>query len=232
MVTICSDSVRSLPTSDSAMTNVSSTIRYHLAELECATDLSNPKRLLPDLSETDQVILDIGCGIGQSFLALGCLDRNCIGVDIDEEAIAYGRSHFGDRVEYFVAEAAQLPIESGTVDLVISRVTLPYTNLSPAIGEVRRVLRDGGRIWITLHSREMVLGWLRQSLRSRNLRGSVQRAYSLLNGYAFKHFGLLFPYFNGKYESWQDVPAILRLLAKHGFEARQVRSNEHILVTG
>ncbi len=133
---------------------------------------------------------------------------------------------------HFAADAAQLPIESGTVDLVISRVAFPYTNLPRAIAEARRVLRDGGRIWITLHSREMVLAWLRQSLCSRNPRASAQRAYTLLNGYAFKHFGLLLPYFNGKYESWQDVPAILRLLAKHGFEARQAGNDEHTLVRG
>lgn len=214
------------------MAKLNSTIEYHLAELAVATDASRPERVLPALTESDRVILDVGCGIGQSFVALGCLDRTCIGVDIDEEAIAYGRSRFGDRIQYVVAEATDLPVASGTVDLLISRVTLPYTNIPRALEEARRVLRDGGRIWLTLHSREMVLEWLGQTVRDRAPRASLQRVYTLLNGYALKHLGLVFPFLNGAYESWQDVPATLQLLAKYGFDARELDAGKHCLVMG
>jgi ubiquinone/menaquinone biosynthesis C-methylase UbiE len=210
----------------------SSSIDYHLRELATAQDPSNPKWILPTLTEADQVIVDVGCGIGQSFVALRCSDRTCIGVDVDGEAIAYGKRHFGDRVQYFVGDATRLPIESSTVDLWMSRVASPYTNLPHAIEEARRVLRNGGRIWLTLHSREMVLAWLRQSLRDRAPRASVQRSYALLNGYLFKHFGVVVPYVNGRYESWQDVRAVLRLLARRGFTARHVPAGLHVLVTG
>ncbi len=214
------------------MKHPNSTIAYHLRELATATDPSDPKRILPTLTEADQVIVDVGCGIGQSFVALDCSDRTCIGVDIDEEAILYGRKHFGDRAQYFVADATKLPVESSSVDLWMSRVALPYSNVPRAIAEARRVLRDGGRIWVTLHSREMLLDWLRQALRDGTPRASLQRSYSLLNGYVFKHFGRVFPYLNGTYESWQDVDAVLRLAAKHGFTARQVPAGRHVLVTG
>lgn len=209
------------------MANYSSAIPYHLAELEIANDPGNPKRILPTLTESDQVILDVGCGIGQSFVAMDCLDRTCFGVDIDTEAVDYGKSNYGERIQYFVAGASELPVESDTVDLLMSRVTLPR-----AVEEAARVLRPGGRVWLTLHSPQMVFGWLKRAVRDRAPRAAMQRTYAILNGYAFKYLGVIFPYRDGTYENWQDPRATLRLFAKHGFDAQTVEAGQHLLVTG
>ena len=62
------------------------TIDYHKNELKIALDVNNQNRILPELSEDDKVILDIGCGIGQSFIALNCTEgRKCIWIDIDKD---------------------------------------------------------------------------------------------------------------------------------------------------
>jgi hypothetical protein len=35
--------------------------------------------------------------------------------------------------------------------VVITRVSLPYTNINTSLMKVRRVLRKGGKLWMTLH---------------------------------------------------------------------------------
>ena len=67
---------------------------YHPLELEIARDKDDLRMSLPEVLETDRVILDIGCGIGQSLIALGHFDRKCIGLDVDQAAINYGRENF------------------------------------------------------------------------------------------------------------------------------------------
>jgi hypothetical protein len=50
-------------------------IEYHLRELEIALDKNDNRKILPNVLDSDKVILDIGCGIGLSFIALDRTDR-------------------------------------------------------------------------------------------------------------------------------------------------------------
>ena len=112
-------------------------IEYHLQELEIALDKNDPRRILPNVLESDRVILDIGCGIGQSFIALDCTDRICIGIDIDEDALRYGIEKYGNRIQYILSDGSHIPLPSNTCDLVYSRVSFAYTNIPKAIKEIR-----------------------------------------------------------------------------------------------
>ena len=42
-------------------------------------------------------------------------------------------------------------ILSNSFDLVISRVSLPYTDIPQSLSEIARVLREDGRVWLSLH---------------------------------------------------------------------------------
>lgn len=206
-------------------------IDYHLRELAIAKDKSDPRMVLPQLSESDQVILDIGCGIGQTMVALDCLDRQCIGVDVDPVAIGYGQEHYGAQIEFHCSDANELPVAAESVDLVISRVALPYTNIPKAIQEIRRVLKPGGRAWLTLHSQAMVRGWLLDDLKDRHFKSVLQRTYVLLNGVLFRGTGKVLPYLNGQYESWQNVHAFARWLGRQGFDVGVENQSKHDIVT-
>ena len=48
---------------------ITSAIEYHEQELRIALDPANPKRLVPDTGSATSV-LDIGCGAGQTLIAL------------------------------------------------------------------------------------------------------------------------------------------------------------------
>lgn len=207
------------------------TIDYHLRELDIALDPNDARNVLPPLLDSDRVIVDIGCGIGQSFIALNCTDRICIGIDVDEDAIRYGIENYGNRINYLLTDATRIPLPANSVDLVFSRVSLPYTNIPRVFDEIRRVLRPGGRVWMTLHSRKMALRYLREG---KGLVEKVHGLYVLANGYLLKWTGRVLPFITGRYESWQDPQSIKKLLQHHGFLAVVTTSGsgKHIVIEG
>lgn len=207
-------------------------IEYHLNELKIALDNNDKRRVLPEVLDSDRTILDIGCGIGQSFLAMECAGRICIGIDIEEEVVRYGIEKYGDRIQFILSGAERIPLPSNTIDLAYSRVALPYTNIPGAIREIRRVLRSDGRIWMTLHGRSVIDEYMREAIRSFAIKRLIHVAYILVNGYLLKYFGLLFPFINGRYESWQDTDAMKRLLMKNGFEVSVRESGMHTIIEG
>ena len=61
--------------------------------------------------------------------------------------------------------------------MVITRVSLPYTNINTSLMKVRRVLRKGGKLWMTLHP--FSIPWTQA--KSSNYKGWIFFAYILLN---------------------------------------------------
>ncbi len=208
-------------------------IEYHLRELEIALNTNDDRRILPNLSDSEEVILDIGCGIGQTFIALNCTDRVCIGIDVDQEAITYGMKNYGNKIQFILSDAKRIPMPSNTFNLVFSRVSLPYTNIPKVIKEVKRILKKDGRVWMTLHDRNMAYKYLKESINSRlNIKRLVHVVYILMNGYILKYFGIVLPFINGRYESWQDTSAMRELLLRNGFEVKDYKVGKHRVIEG
>jgi ubiquinone/menaquinone biosynthesis C-methylase UbiE len=205
---------------------------YHLEELRIALDSGDSRRVLPQVHDGETTILDVGCGIGQSLIALGTEGRRCIGIDVDEAAIRHGRETFGDRLQLEVAGAEQIPLEAGTVDLAMCRVSLPYTNVPRALAQMRRVLRPGGRIWLTLHGRRTAQGYLGEAWQARSPVRMAHVLYILANGWLFELTGRVLPYVTGRYESWQSQQAVSRALARLGFEVEVRVEGRHTVVEG
>jgi ubiquinone/menaquinone biosynthesis C-methylase UbiE len=207
-------------------------IEYHLNELKIALDMNDERRILPTILDSDKAILDIGCGIGQSFIALGCTDRICVGLDIDEDAIRYGMENYGDKIHFILSDAKHMPLPSNTFDLVYSRVSLPYMNIPKVIREIRRVLRKGGRVWMILHSREMAAKYLEEAMISGDIKRLIRLTYMLINGYVLKYFGIVFPFINGRFDSWQDTSAMKSLLTRNDFEVDVYKVGRHTVIEG
>lgn len=112
--------------------------------------VANPHRIAPIRS--DATVVDIGCGAGMDLLlaakAVGSTGH-AIGVDMTEAMAertrAAARAMGLDQVEVRLGDAMALPIESDSIDVVISNGVL---NLTPdkdaAFREVLRVLAPGG----------------------------------------------------------------------------------------
>jgi SAM-dependent methyltransferase len=184
---------------------------YHLAELKIALDRGDPAHSLPPPMPVACRILDVGCGAGQTLIA-AYPDRISFGLDIDCAALKLGRS-LTDRVCFACGAIEALPYREAQFDLVVARVSLPYTNLAASLGEIRRVLKTGGRIWMTLHDFSLVWNQAKRS----GLRGAVFFAYILLNSALFHFTGRQFP-FLGRYESFQTERGIIRALRRNRFD--------------
>lgn len=210
----------------------SSSILYHLAEQAIATDPADPRHAYPEIRPSERILLDLGCGIGQSRFAVGGEGRTIIGIDVDGEALRHGHAQHHDHIVFVRAGGEAIPLADGSVDLVFSRVAIPYMNVPKALRDIRRVLRPGGRVWLSVHTSRMTVDHLWNAARRGHLKCVAHDLYVLANGFSLAVSGVVWPFVNGRYESWQGVPTMLRLLRQNGFEARALSTPRHSIVEG
>jgi SAM-dependent methyltransferase len=97
-------------------------------------------------------ILDAGCGSGPLFAALR--DRGAIVTGIDNSAgmLRLARRRLGDGADLQVADlGSTLPFPDDTFDDVTASLVLHYLqDWGPALAELRRVLKPGGRLIVSV----------------------------------------------------------------------------------
>jgi arsenite methyltransferase len=99
----------------------------------------------------------LGAGAGiDVFLAAHKVGKagRVIGVDMTADMVARGqqlaREHDFDNVEFRQGDIEHLPVDSGTVDVVISNCVINLTlDKLASFTEIHRVLKHGGRILIS-----------------------------------------------------------------------------------
>ncbi len=122
---------------------------------ELGLGCGNPTRAVP--LEPGMTVLDLGSGAGvDAFLAARAVGPtgHVIGVDMTEEMIQKARENAAAggyaNVEFRLGDIEDIPVESGTVDVIISNCVI---NLAPDKGKVfaeaLRALRPGGRMQIS-----------------------------------------------------------------------------------
>lgn len=198
---------------------------YCLEELRIAQDPSDPRHILPPALPPAARVLDVGCGAGQSLLA-AYGDRTSFGVDIDMDSLQFGKT-LNPRACLVNSSAEALPFNSGEFDFVFARVSLPYTNIPVSLREIRRVLKPGGRVWLTLHPFEFCWNQARRS----NFKGRIFFAYILLNGLALHLFQRQFSFLGRRFESFQTGQGITKALLRSGFTDVKVERARHFVVT-
>jgi len=147
--------------SDEQMKEISRSIGYSEEEMNAVPEANlglgcgNPTAL--GKIRPGDVVLDFGSGAGfDCFLAakkVGPTGR-VIGVDMTEQMVWKARQnaekHGFDNVEFRLGDIENLPVEDGSVDVIISNCVI---NLAPdklkVFREGHRVLRDGGRMYIS-----------------------------------------------------------------------------------
>jgi SAM-dependent methyltransferase len=198
---------------------------YHLGELKIALDPSHTAHCLPQVPAEGKV-LDIGCGIGQILIAT-CPGRLSFGIDVDLDALQLGRT-LTPQVAFTCAAAEELPFRTGIFDMVISRVSLPYTHIPRALAEIARVLKPGGVVWLTLHSWR--IPW--KAAKSANWRGRFFFVYVVLNSLLFHATQRLFHLPKRNHESFQTRAGMMRALQRAGFEQISIEiQTRHFVAT-
>src|SRR6185503_16364300 len=116
--------------------------------------VGNPHAIAPLLAGA--TVVDVGCGGGMDLLLAASHvgpGGRAIGVDMTaqmrEQAQAGAKALALTHVEVRDGDATQLPVDDGSVDVVISNGVLNLVPLKDrAIAEMARVLKPGGRVQI------------------------------------------------------------------------------------
>jgi SAM-dependent methyltransferase len=103
-------------------------------------------------------VLDVGCAMGETLRRLAPLvgpSGRLVGVDASTAMIAEAAARGAGTVppiEAFVADAARLPFEGAMFDRVLASSLLQHLDEpEPAIAEMARVVRPGGRVIVAEH---------------------------------------------------------------------------------
>jgi SAM-dependent methyltransferase len=103
----------------------------------------NLPRFLELLPPHGRATLDLGCGEGRVGAALLRLGHRVVGVDGSARMVELAR----ERHDAVVADAAALPFDDETFDLVVAYMSLQdIDDLDGAVREAARVLDRGGRL--------------------------------------------------------------------------------------
>ncbi len=91
-------------------------------------------------------VLDVASGEGYGSALLGQVARSVIGVDLDPGSVDHANRHYArDGVSFRTGSATELPVETSSVDVVVSFETLEHLDAHEAfLKEIKRALRPGG----------------------------------------------------------------------------------------
>jgi ubiquinone/menaquinone biosynthesis C-methylase UbiE len=105
------------------------------------------------------VALDAACGTGRLTGLLLARGHQVVGVDASEAMLARARRDL-PAADFRAGSLTALPVAGSTCDLVTCGLALTHlTAVGPAIGELARTLRPGGRLVVSdIHPVSVVLG--------------------------------------------------------------------------
>jgi len=160
-------------------------------------------------------VLDIGCGFGrvEKFLSGRCSE--IWGVDISRTALKGARANTRDlsNVRYRLVDGRTLPFPDAYFDLVFSLSTLQHMPREDAycyLVEIRRVLRPGGKFYLTFK-------WLNEET------GAVFAAHALSGDRTLTRV---------RYYTPQEVKELIVLAGLQLDSLSTVKETGHILAVG
>ena len=101
-----------------------------------------------DIQSPVNFALDVGCGPGQSTVALKEIADLVVGADISEEMLDFAEKKPG--IQYIQSAAEELPIKDDSSDLLTTSMAYHWFNQERFFAEARRILKDGA--WLVIYN--------------------------------------------------------------------------------
>ncbi len=112
----------------------------------------------------DDAVLDLGCGAGREAKAVAALCAKVYALDLVQGMLKTARGFADETNVYFMrADATALPVRSSSVDVVLmakqfmNHITGSQQRRT-TMSEVYRVLKPGGRVYLTVHNNLFNIG--------------------------------------------------------------------------
>jgi len=156
-------------------------------------------------------VLDIGCGDGEQMADLRSQGVLVVGFDPYWPSLVECRSH---QLAVAQAGAEDLPVKDASLDGVLCKGVIPYTDEDRAFSEISRVLKDGGSAYC------VYLGagyYLRYIVSADYWKYRAYGLRTLLNTWVFRMSGQTLPGFLGD-TIYQSRARLAEFYRKHGFE--------------
>lgn len=143
-------------------------------------------------------LLELGCGTGDLWRGRDELIRRCgrfVLSDCSAGMLASAREALSDspEIEFRIIDIQEIPFPDRSFDIVIANMMLYHVpDLAKGLGEVRRVLKDGGRFYCATYGENGMMAYIGSLFAERHVEGRINTAFTLQNG-ASK----LKPFFSG-----------------------------------
>lgn len=209
-----------------------SSLEYDLGEV-ISEEVTVESRALPVGNFDGYTILDIGCGLGDDLLDprfAGAAEL--IGVDVNYRQLEIARrAHHlsGNRapIVFIPAMAENLPLPTQSCDLVMSKLALPYTDIPRSLSQARRVLKDGGDLFLAMHDWRMQAHWFAEAARRGAWKRVIDHSY-VLGASAWFHLtgDCIARPFDWSFETFQTRSRMDKELRRAGF--RNIRHSVRV----
>jgi ubiquinone/menaquinone biosynthesis C-methylase UbiE len=107
------------------------------------------------------LLLDCGCGGGDSMLPFAKNNFKCVGIDLSEELIKIGKKQAEKNnvnFEFETGNIMKLPFENEKFDYAISFAVIHHLDSErkrlKALSEMRRILKKDGKIFISVRNKD------------------------------------------------------------------------------
>jgi ubiquinone/menaquinone biosynthesis C-methylase UbiE len=138
----------------------------------------------PGRSEVEgKDVLDVGCGQAIDVVGFARAGAHVTGVDLTPRHVELARAHvaaLGLEATIVEGDAEHLPFPGESFDWVSSNGVLHHTpDMPAALREIRRVLRPGGTLRLTVYNRNSMHYWVDQVLARGIVEGKLFRERSM-----------------------------------------------------
>jgi SAM-dependent methyltransferase len=125
-----------------------------LARADGGDIVAEPELYAALLALDDADIVELGCGTGvhTRAIAAGGRDRRVIAFEVDRIQLERNRADAPANVEFRYGGAESIDLPAACADVVFMFKSLhhvPLPAMDAALGEIARILRPGGRAWIS-----------------------------------------------------------------------------------